>query len=64
MARSILGEFGPERSEPKPSPPGGVTQVKDVRAYQPPVGPKYIDREGPGLRGGINHGNCGSQRGK
>lgn len=41
---------------------GGVTTAKPLE-YCPPVGPKYIDREGPGLRGGINHGNKGTQNG-
>lgn len=39
---------------------GGVLSAKEL-PYRPPVGPKNQFRQGPGLRGGTNHGNCGTQ---
>lgn len=41
---------------------GGKPEKKD-RPYSPPVGPKSINYEKPGLGGGDNHGNCGTQSG-
>ena len=63
MARDILSGFGPESSQPQKASAtcGGVTEAKDVMDYQPPTGPKYIMRTGPGLRGRTNFGNAGSQ---
>ena len=63
MARDILSEFGPESSQPQKAraESGGPTEARDVMDYQPPTGPKYIMRTGPGLRGGTNFGNAGSQ---
>lgn len=60
MARTILGGFGPESSQPqKPSAScGGVCEgdTRDVMNYSPPVGPKGImDPKSPGLHGS-NHG--------
>lgn len=39
----------------------GLNSARDVMDYQEPTGPKYQHRAGPGLRGGKNFGNCGSQ---
>ena len=39
---------------------GGVREAKELR-YDPPKGPKYQMQQGPGLRGGTNHGCCGTQ---
>lgn len=39
---------------------GGVCDPKPL-PYSPPVGPKNMSQPGPGLRGGTNHGNCGTQ---
>jgi len=62
MAREILGGFGPERSIEGNRASGGGTQTpRDVHNYSPPVGPKGIMHEGPGL-GGNNCGNCGTQQ--
>jgi len=41
--------------------PGGKPIERDVLNYQEPTGPKYRNRMGPGLRGGTNFGNAGSQ---
>ena len=41
------------------SPGGAPTPVPG--SYSPPVGPKHNMDPGPGLRGGTNFGNCGSQ---
>lgn len=53
--------YGPNSpSDQKPGArSGGVTQAKPLR-YDPPVGPKGISHEGPGL-GEDNCGNCGTQ---
>lgn len=61
MARGILEQYGPE-SKPggKRAECGGVKEAKELR-YSPPVGPKHQMQAGPGLKGGINHGNCGTQ---
>lgn len=62
MARTILGEFGPDT--PKPQAPrimkNGPVAERDVMDYAPPQGPKYLGG-GLGLRGGTNFGNAGSQ---
>lgn len=42
-------------------PRNGPVPERDVMNYQEPTGPKYRDRGGPGLRGGTNFGNAGSQ---
>lgn len=63
MARDILGEYGPESSQPQQprSKGGGEMPVRDVMNYKPPQGPIGIMRPGaPGL-GGANLGNCGTQ---
>lgn len=63
MARDILGEYGPESSQPQSgvSNNGGRLDTKDVRNYQPPVGPSSInDPKTPGIHGS-NHGNNGTQ---
>jgi hypothetical protein len=56
MARSILGGFGPDSSQPQASGVscGGVLpgDTKDVNNYQAPYGPKNImDPKSPGLHG-------------
>jgi hypothetical protein len=63
MAKDILSEFGNDSSQPQRprAASGGCTEAKDVMDYQSPTGPKYITRTGPGLRGGTNFGNAGSQ---
>lgn len=62
MARDILSEFGPESSQPQASrlASGGQMPVRSV-PYEQPTGVKYVMRTGPGLRGGTNFGNAGSQ---
>lgn len=57
MARDILGEYGPDSSQPQRAraSSGGVTQAKPL-PYCPPQGPKGQMHQGPGL-GGTNHGN-------
>jgi hypothetical protein len=63
MSRDFLSEFGPESHQPQRprASSGGQVPVRDVMNYEPPTGPKYLGREGPGLRGGTNFGNAGSQ---
>lgn len=42
---------------------GGVLpKDKKELPYDPPKGPKYQMNQGAGLRGGTNHGCCGTQR--
>lgn len=63
MARDILGEYGPESSQPQAAraTSGGVTSCKEIANYKPPVGPIGIkDGRSPGLHG-TNHGTCGTQ---
>ena len=47
----------------KESKCGGITMKdkKDVNNYKPPVGPKHQSHQSPGLPGGTNHGNSGTQ---
>lgn len=61
MSRDILREYGPDSpSNQKPrATSGGTTQAKEL-PYSPPVGPKGMAHEGPGL-GGDNCGCCGTQ---
>lgn len=63
MARDILSEYGPDspmNQKPRATN-GGQMPVRDVRNYQPPVGPSNInDSKSPGLHG-TNLGNCGTQ---
>ncbi len=62
MARDILGEFGPDSSQPQAAraTSGGVTMAKPL-PYSPPVGPSNInDSQTPGLHGD-NCGSCGTQ---
>ena len=56
MTRDILKEYGPE-SKPGGNRAGcgGVVEPKPL-PYSPPVGPKNHMHEGPGLKGGTNHG--------
>ena len=62
MAREILGEYGPESSQPQASraSSGGVTEAKPL-PYSPPKGPTEMMHKGPGLAGHDNHGCCGTQ---
>jgi hypothetical protein len=61
MSEDILNMYGPD--SPQPQAPratkGGETTAKPIR-YDPPLGPKGIGHEGPGL-GGDNCGCCGTQ---
>lgn len=62
MSRDILGEYGPESSQPQSpvSRDGGQCDPKPI-PYSPPVGPTNInDPKGPGLHG-ENHGNSVNQ---
>ena len=62
MARPILSEYGPDANKPQAAraTSGGVTSARDVRAYQPPMGPTSINNpQSPGLHGdnyGITNG--------
>lgn len=62
MAREILGEFGPDSSQPqRPSATNGGQPVVKEMPYDPPKGPSGInDGRSPGIHGD-NHGNCGTQ---
>jgi hypothetical protein len=61
MKGHILSEYGPEsRPGGKRASMGGVTEAKPL-PYSPPQGPKNNTMPGPGLRGGTNHGCCGTQ---
>ncbi len=63
MSRDILSEYGPDSPSPQAArlTRNGPEPHRDVRNYQPPVGPMGISKEGPGL-GGNNYGNCGTQQ--
>lgn len=59
----ILDHYGPNSRQPQAerASNGGCCEPRDVRNYQPPVGPSNInDTKGPGLHG-TNHGVCGTQ---
>ena len=58
----ILNEYGNDSRQPQVprATNGGHPEVKPL-PYSPPVGPKDQHHVGPGLAGGTNHGNCGSQ---
>lgn len=62
--RDILSGYGPDHNSPQKPPAscGGVLPgyQKDL-PYSPPQGPKHQSNLGPGLRGGTNHGNSGTQ---
>ncbi len=58
--RDILSGYGPEIKEGARSTCGGVKEAKEL-PYSPPVGPKNHMHEGPGLKGGTNHGPAGTQ---
>lgn len=62
MARTILGDFGPDAYKPQAPriTKNGPVDERDVMNYAPPQGPKYLGG-GLGLRGGTNFGNAGSQ---
>src|SRR6266849_10755065 len=60
MTNDILSQYGPGTSQPQRGviSKGGVMpgDTKDVRNYQPPMGPKNImDPKSPGIHG-MNHG--------
>jgi len=59
--KDILSEYGPD-SKPggKRASCGGIIEPKPL-PYDPPVGPKSMNYERPGLGGGMNHGNRGTQ---
>lgn len=61
MTKDILSDYGPE-SKPggNRATNGGCCHPKPL-PYSPPVGPKNQSSQGPGLKGGTNHGNCGTQ---
>lgn len=60
--KDILSEFGPDSDmgQKARATNGGEMMVKPI-PYSPPVGPKNMMHEGPGLKGGTNMGNCGTQ---
>lgn len=61
MNKDILGEYGPESSAGgNRASNGGKPEVKPL-PYSPPIGPKNNNSPGPGLKGGTNHGCCGTQ---
>lgn len=58
MERDILGEYGPESSQPQRAPAsnGGQCDPKPM-PYSPPQGPSNInDPKSPGIHG-TNYGN-------
>jgi hypothetical protein len=59
-SKDILSEYGPERTSGSRASNGGKPEVKPL-PYDTPVGPKNQTNPGPGLRGGTNHGNAGTQ---
>ena len=59
MAKPLLSEYGPERTEGSRASSGGVKETKPL-AYDPPKGPTAQMQNGPGLHG-TNHGQCGTQ---
>ena len=61
MKRPILAEFGPEKTNGSRASNGGQMGEKPVASYAMPCGPKNMQSPGPGLRGGMNHGCCGTQ---
>lgn len=60
MARDILGEFGPDSSQPQAPAAGSNVPTAKPIPYSPPVGP-IQGGNSPGL-GGSNHGTCGTQK--
>jgi hypothetical protein len=61
MSRDILSEFGPDspaNQQPRATN-GGRIDPKPL-SYKPPVGPKGMMKEGPGLHED-NCGCCGTQ---
>ena len=52
MSKSLLSEYGPERSSGSRARNGGQMPVKPL-AYSPPQGPKGIDHNSVGLGGRI-----------
>src|SRR5215472_6813383 len=63
MARSILGEYGPDADKPQAprATSGGYTSARDVMNYSSPVGPTTFGHNSPGLANRNNYGNAGSQ---
>ena len=61
----ILRHYGPDtaKSQSPRASCGGVEKAKPL-PYSPPVGPKNHTSPGPGLKGGTNHGNAGTQHRK
>ena len=52
---------GGEQGTKRASCGGDMTGYVKPLPYKPPVGPKNQMSPGPGLRGGTNHGCCGTQ---
>lgn len=62
MSDDILSEYGRDSNihqQPRATN-GGHMEPKPL-PYSPPVGPKDHMHEGPGLKGGTNHGCMGTQ---
>lgn len=60
MSKDILSDYGPDTRKDSRASNGGRIEPKPL-PYSPPVGPRNMQRPGPGLRGGTNHGCCGTQ---
>ena len=58
--KDVHSHFGPERTSGSRAANGGNVEKKEL-PYLPPLGPKNHMHERPGLGGGTNHGNAGTQ---
>ncbi len=64
MSKHPLDDFpssAPAMGTNRASCGGDMTGTVKPLPYSPPVGPKNQNMQGPGLRGGTNHGKCGTQ---
>lgn len=59
--KDVLAPFSSTAMPSSRASNGGQMQAKPIANYKPPVGPKNNSSPGPGLKGGTNHGCCGTQ---